>query len=295
MSVHIRAFALTLVGVAAALVVPRPCDQASAKETESFARGLLFTVEREAADRVHRPDPADFRRVSATLGSPRTPRGQWILGKYQITEPKSDTAVTPMPDGQWMALVTLENLAKDLVNKDGKVVLKAARYLNIGLPAMDKEGRAQAVTWANGLRWNSLDLILRVAVPNAAHQFEYADVYRNQVRIPESDWAVLSLGGSAVIYIEPLRPPKDWDNKAGDGAGATGDVEADSRTPGANASGDQAANNGADSAGGPDKELRMIAWIWRSARLEPVSVPAQEVVPDSGPAPVTPPDTRPQK
>lgn len=203
-----RSFALVAAAAVAAAVVPCASPDAAAKDEVSFGNGLRLNARAVADDEVDKPDAHEYRKVSATLGSAKMPRGQWLFGTFKLKDPKSGAPLDVMPNGQYLALLKLEHFAKDFTNKDGAVSVPAGRYISVGLPAMKKEGREKAEKWATMVDWTQLFIRPEIATPTNAGQFEGESVFRDTVRIAADRWAVISVGEAPVVFVEPLAPKK---------------------------------------------------------------------------------------
>jgi hypothetical protein len=228
-------------------------------EAESFGRGLRFEVTSVADANVEKPDAEKYRKVEQSLGSAAQPRGQWLFGTFKLRETKSGRLLDPMPAGQTMALLKAESFASDFKNKDGATVIPAGRYLSVGLPAMKKDARDEAEKWAKLLDWTALLIRPQQTQPNAAGQFENENVFRDVTRVPQDQWAVLSLDGLPAVYVEPLAPAKTEKSTGADGrAKPRGDAPTGA---------DKDKSAGRDA--GADKEITLRMWIWNPKESAP--------------------------
>lgn len=200
-----------------------------AKATETFGTGLRMSVTTQSADNPPTPDKTQYRKVSVTLGSAQAPMGQFLFADFKLKSEKAKKdapLLNPMPSGDYLCLIKAEDIAKDVSNKKGDVVLTKGHYLSIGLPAMKAEDRRTAEKWEKMLVWDKLVIHNEQTQANAAGQFPNENLYRDTTRVQEDQWTVMSLNDSPVVYIEPLNP-KSNDKK--DDAVKADDKNADSK------------------------------------------------------------------
>ncbi len=207
MRIAIRALAVALLAIAAVA----QAGDATAKDTKSYGHGIIPIVSAKGKSEVDggKIDPDKYRVEKLQLGSIKQPKAQEALMDWAIVQGK-ETVFLDEGKAQKTIRFTMVSLSADQAKNAG--VKDAGRYLQITTPEFDKDGIQHSAKMVAILDWAKLAFKFQALPLNAAGLAENNEVFRVKTLVKADQWAIVSIGQSEVMYVEPL------DDKSGDTA-----------------------------------------------------------------------------